>query len=70
MDFNTWANHVQFGIKCDRVKFETFINNYENAKFITSRTREGEEINENRSSMHIIDFRVSLGNRINLLFFN
>ena len=32
--FNQWAKKVKFGAKCDRLKYETFINNYEDAKYI------------------------------------
>jgi hypothetical protein len=70
IDFNTWANNVQFGVKCDRLQYENFINNYENAKFIQSRTGENQENNESRNSLPIIDFRIALGNRIDFLFSN
>lgn len=34
MTYNEWCNYVQFGIGCDRNKFQTFIDNYENSRFI------------------------------------
>lgn len=34
MNFNEWCLFVGFGSKCDRTKFENFLNLYENAKFI------------------------------------
>ena len=70
MNFNEWNQFVAFGSECDRLKFENFINLYENAKFIQSRTRERKETNENRNNMSIISFRINVANYFNFLFGN
>lgn len=34
MTFNEWSEKVKFGSECDRNKLTSFINAYENAKFL------------------------------------
>ena len=48
--FNQWAETVKFGSKCDRLKYESFINSYEDAKFIKETSSIKEDDNQTTAS--------------------
>lgn len=59
LDFNSWANHVQFGIKCDRENYNFFIEKYENATYLQTIINKKNSVCFNNDSEHNI---VSGGN--------
>lgn len=54
LDFNTWVNHVQFGSKCDRLKYDNFIEKYENATYIQTFIKKENSVCFSNDSKHNI----------------